>query len=67
MHADYCAGGMRKLSDGRFYFVAAASSEESAAAAGRTAAPADGGAGNGGGAGIWQFALQGYMPPPAGH
>ena len=43
---------MRKLSDGRFYFLASVSDEPQAAA-------------NGAGAGIWDFALQGYMPAQA--
>ena len=54
---------MRKLSDGRFYFVAATAAEDSAAGAGPGTAGAAGAAAGGGG--IWQFAMQGYMPAPA--
>ncbi len=52
------AGAMRKLSDGRFYFLANPSDDPVQA---RPANGADGAAGANAG-GIWHYALQGYMP-----
>jgi hypothetical protein len=56
---------MRKLSDGRFYFLATPTDDPANA---RPANVTDGAAGANAG-GIWQYALQGYMPAgqqPAG-